>query len=104
MFGDETRHFSIVKLLVKQFSFSTQQKLNLWLAATKLTINVSKTHFMIFYRARMKLNNGRVLLDGKPIEHLKFTKVLGMIIDDKLNFINYITHIKNKKTSKERVY
>ena len=75
---------------------SELQKLNLWLAANKLTINVSKSHYMIFHRARMKMDNGPILLDGKPLEQLKFTKVLDMIIEDKLNFIKHITYIKNK--------
>ena len=59
--------------------------------ANKLSINVSKTHYMVFHRSRRKL----VLLDNTIIKQVTFTKFLGIIIYDKLKWIHHISYIKN---------
>ena len=38
-------------------------KLTEWLNANKLSINVSKSHYMAFHRSRRKNNQGDILLD-----------------------------------------
>ena len=40
-------------------------KLTEWLKANKLSINVSKTHYMVFHRSRPKLDKGDILLDSR---------------------------------------
>ena len=71
-------------------------KVTSWLVANQLTINVAKSHFMVFHRARIKLDDVSVELCGSTLEQLNYTKFLGMIIDNKLNFINHICYIKSK--------
>ena len=52
---------------------------------------------MIFHRARLKQHEHcKVLLGDSVLEHVRFTKFLGMIIDEKLNFTNDIAYIRNK--------
>ena len=69
-------------------------KLTDWLKANKLSINVSKTHYMVFHRSRRKLDKGDIILDNTIIKQVSFTKYLGIIIDDKLKWIHHIYILK----------
>ena len=66
------------------------------LNANKLSINVSKSHYMVFHRSRRKINNGNILLDTAILSQVTFTKFLGVILDDKLKWTHHISSIKNK--------
>ena len=70
-------------------------KLTELLNANKLSINVSKSHYMVFHRSRRKINKGNILLDTSILSHVTFTKFLGIIIDDKLKWTHHIAYIKN---------
>ena len=59
-------------------------KVSKWLKANKLTLNLSKTHFMVFNRARIKHVNDFVVNIDKKIDSTLTTKFLGIIIDNKL--------------------
>ena len=61
------------------------QEVNNWFKANKLSINASKTNFMVlgtphmtFTKAREELN---VMLNNTAPERVKFTKFLGVLID-----------------------
>ena len=71
-------------------------KLTDWLKANKLSINVSKTHYMVFHRSRRKQDKEDILLDNTIIKQVTFTKFLGIIIDDKLKWIHQISYIKRR--------
>ena len=71
-------------------------KITVWLESNKLTLNVVKSHFMIFHRAKLKLTKPDVKLCSTTLEQVKYTQFLGMIIDEKLNCIHHIFYIKNK--------
>ena len=62
----------------------------------KLSINVSKTHYMVFHRARRKGDHKDIILNNCILQQVHYTKILGIIIDDKLKFANHISYIKNK--------
>ena len=66
------------------------------LKANKLTINIKKTHFMMFHRTRIKCTSRDVIIRGNSLECTNSTKFLGVIIDNKLNWSEHITYIKNK--------
>ena len=71
--------------------------LNVWLGANKLSINVSKTHYMVFHRSRWKNNNhNNIFLNNSILTKVNYTNFLGIILDNKLNWINHISYIKNK--------
>ena len=58
-----------------------------WLSANKLSLNVKKTHFMVFKTKKKKaLNNKSITIDGKEIEKVKFTKFLGLDIQNDRNY------------------
>ena len=71
-------------------------KLTEWLYANKLTINMSKSHYMVFNRSRRKINKGNILLDTTILSQVTFTKFLGVILDDKLKWTHHISYIKIK--------
>ena len=71
-------------------------KLSIWLASNKLTLNTDKSHFMIFHRARLKQNNVNISLCDISLNRVTFTKFLSVIIDDKLSFSQHLSYIKNK--------
>ena len=68
-------------------------KLSIWLASNKLTLNIDKSHFVIFHRARLKENNVNISLCDISLNRVTFTKFLGIIIDDKLSFSRHISYM-----------
>ena len=66
--------------------------LNTWLKANKLSLNVNKTYYLVFHRARIDIDNDTSIRTNDSIinraSHLKY---LGVIIDCKLNWIPHIT-------------
>ena len=51
------------------------QKIDTWLKANKLTINLKKTHYMIFHRARIKNKyENTVQIQGNIIDHVNATQ------------------------------
>ena len=71
-------------------------KLTECLNANKLSINVPKSHYMVFHRSRRKINKGNILLDTTILSQVTFTKFLGVIPDDKLNWTHHFSYIENK--------
>ena len=71
-------------------------KLYTWLLANKLTLNISKTHFMVFHRAKHKKYKIVIEINSIPIEQVRHTKFLGVIFDDNLDWSNHISYINTK--------
>ena len=80
----ESDHVSTaLKLMNKEL-----QKLNTWLTANKLSLNtVSQTYYMVFGRGKEKNDQDSLYLNPILIERAKFTKFLGVIIDEKFGII-----------------
>ena len=49
-------------------------RLYAWLLANKLSLNLSKPHFMVFHRARHKQYKIHIEINNVPIEQVKHTK------------------------------
>ena len=71
-------------------------KLTEWFNANKLSINVSRSHYMVFHRSRRKINNGDIILDTTILSQVTFTKFFEVILDDKLKWTYHISYIKKK--------
>ena len=68
-----------------------------WLCANRLSINVSKTEFIIFKPPRKYLNERITLrLNNKTIFESKKLRYLGLILDDKLTWKYHISELKKK--------
>ena len=71
-------------------------KVSDWLNSNKLTINLKKTHYMVFHRSRIKTNSSNLVIQKETLEITRSTIFLGVIIDNKLKWTDHITYIKKK--------
>ena len=74
-------------------------KVSDWLAVNKLSLNVSKSKFMIFRTKQKKLslcNIPTIMINGKLIERVESFKFLGIIIDHNLSWNSHVNLISNK--------
>ena len=65
-------------------------KLTEWLNAKKLSINVSKSHYMVFHCLRRNINKGDILLDTTILTQVSLSKFLGVMLDNKLKWTHHI--------------
>ena len=73
------------------------EKLMVWLAANKLSLNVGKTNFMIFSPPKKKpVVRFPILIQGTEIKQIFETKFLGVVVDHKLNWEGHINYISRK--------
>ena len=80
-------------------------KLSMWLASNKLTLNIDKSHYVIFHRARLKQNNINITLSNISLEGVTFTKFLGVISLMKNHLLQSISNIlKIKKKHLSEVF
>ena len=69
-----------------------------WLCANKLTLNLTKTKYIIF-QPRQKLNSNLhlpLVLAGRPLDHSSSVKYLGLFIDGHLSWHDHIEYICSK--------
>jgi Skp family chaperone for outer membrane proteins len=100
LFADDTNIFTTGKSL-KEIQTILNDELSLinsWFQANKLSINISKTNFMIMSSTgkRYNSNDCKILIDGQVIECVAQTKFLGVIIDNKLSWKFHMDHISSK--------
>ena len=68
-----------------------------WLTINKLSINLKKTHFMLFRKRRQKIHiTEKLKINNVEIDQVDKTKFLGVIIDPYLNFQHHILYLKGK--------
>ena len=65
-----------------------------WLEVNKLSLNTSKTNFMVFDNKAEC--DSLTLLDRSVIHEVKTVKYLGLMLDNKLKFGEHIDYIKKK--------
>ena len=71
-------------------------KVDKWLQANKLTINIRKAHYMLFHTVRLKKEQLNIYFIVETIARVNSTPFLGVIIDDKLKWTVHIQYIRNK--------
>ena len=99
LFADDTnlllQHNNIEKLV--QTATQELRKVSQWLNSNKLTLNVDKTSFMIFKTRGKKVNTpANVTINDKIIKQVKWTKFLGILIDEQMTWKTHINFITNK--------
>jgi hypothetical protein len=67
-----------------------------WIHSNKLSLNVEKSHLIVFSKARNPPNDAMVFLDGKQLTQVHSIKFLGVFIDDKLSWQQHINYIRGK--------
>ena len=99
LFADDTNLFlegTDVKLM-QQTMNQELEKISIWLKVNKLSLNISKTHF-IFFKGRKRLNEESLSLkiDGNCLNRVSETKFLGVIIDENISWKSHIYNISKK--------
>ena len=74
-------------------------RISLWLGFNKLSLNIKKTHYMIFNRKKKCLCDVMLRIETQLIEEASETKFLGPIIDNRLKWKRHIQYM-SKKISK----
>ena len=77
-------------------------RINSWLAANKLTLNMTKTEFLLI-GSRQGLaslqGSPRLAIDDTPVNRVSCTKLLSVMIDKNLGWEEHITTISKKISS-----
>ena len=72
-------------------------KLVKWLQTNRLSLNLTKTHYMIFGTNKKKFPSDLNLeIEGVIIDEVKETKFLGIILENTLSWNSHISHISKK--------
>ena len=66
-----------------------------WLHANRLSLNVKKSHYMIFSKRNVTSEHA-IKIDNKCIDRVDSTKFLGVYIDNKLSWKKHILYTKGK--------
>ena len=98
MFADDSNMFhSGTNIEQMQNILNTElAKISKWLKVNKLSLNIDKTHFMLFKGHRHKDYNIEIYIDGKRISEVNQSKFLGVLIDNKLKWNHHISLIASK--------
>ena len=70
-----------------------------WIKSNKLSLNTNKTFYIIFHRSRIKCDTDStldIIMDNSILRKTSSLKYLGVIVDQKLNWIEQISYVKNK--------
>ena len=67
-----------------------------WLKVNRLSLNVKKTHYMVFSNTKITSANNELKIEGETISEVTKTKFLGVIIDNRLNWQHHINYISSK--------
>ena len=59
------------------------EHLNVWFALNKLSLNVSKTNYIVFTNKNF-VGDAKIVINNYDVERVQVTKFLGVIIDEKL--------------------
>ena len=98
LFADDTYLFkSSQDLSHIETMFNEQLKnISLWLKVNKLSLNVKKTHFIVFSKRKKCDESIKPVIDDETIDEVKNTKFLGVIIDKKLTWKDHINYVAGK--------
>ena len=69
-----------------------------WLTANKLSLNTNKTNYMIISNKKEEISVN-IAINNIPLNRVNETKILGVVIDDKLTFKQHVAHVVNKLSS-----
>ena len=78
------------------------KSVNTWLSSNKLTLNLTKTEFLIITSRQRRVylsDNPSLTINNFPIEQVSSTKSLGVIIDENLSWNTHIKTVCKKISS-----
>ena len=98
LFADDTNLFMTGKCLQNMVNSLNKElkEISLWLKVNKLSLNIKKTHYMVFTSKKKTSDPLNIYIDECCIDKVNCTKFLGVYIDDKLNWKKHISYISGK--------
>jgi hypothetical protein len=99
LFADDTNIFFSSKSVTNFEDIVNSELLRLseWFRANKLSLNINKTHFILFgNKSKACLENLCIKIEGRAIEKVSNTKFLGVYIDEDLNWKQHTYQISLK--------
>ncbi len=72
--------------------------LNDWFEANKLSLNGSKSCYLLFSNSKLNMRNVLKIGD-EPLKRETVTKFLGVFIDERLSWVDHINYVKRKMLS-----
>ena len=98
MFADDTNLFLVERQFcnIETVMNAELSKINKWIQVNKLSLNISKTNFMLFKGKKTVDAMPDIQMNDEKISCIDRSKFLGVIIDDKLSWIHHIDHICKK--------
>ena len=101
LFANDTSLFSSGKdlTILESTTNSELSNISLWSKVNTFSLNIKKTHYMIFFRRKKLYHNVKLLIDGQAIDEVQKTELLGIIIDNKLTWKWHNDHIASKISS-----
>ena len=97
LFADDTnllKSGNDLKVLCNEVSMELQ-KLQDWFNRNKLSLNLCKTHFMVFTN-RKNSEACNIVINKQKLDRVSSTKFLGVFIEEKLKWKQHIERVANK--------
>ena len=104
MFADNTSIFisgSDLYMIEKALN-DEMKKEDTWLKVNRPSLNISKTHFMLFKGNTTAHYHPKISVDNKCITQVNCTIFLGIIIDSKLTWKHHIEYMSKKDCKRDR--
>src|SRR6218665_2450039 len=103
LFADDTSAFMIGLNYVDLFQIMNEElsKLSMWFQVNKLSLNITKSNYMIFKSKKfhnLDFSNLNLLIDNTQLARVSKVKFLGVIIDEHPTWKPHIEHVKSKVT------
>ena len=98
LFADDTNLFCTgtdLKDMIRQIN-EEMAKIYAWVNANKLSLNIDKTNFMMFMPKGFSYCADYIVINQTRIQEVKETKILGVIIDNKLKWSAHISYISKR--------
>ena len=88
MFANDTNVFFSKKTFEKSFAVANQQLKNIdnWLTSNKLSLNIAKTNYIVFYTPHSKIpENTNLQLRNANLKQVQCIKFLGVFVHENLS-------------------
>jgi len=98
LFADDTNVFITGSNLLELANTLNMElkKLSSWLKINKLSLNIPKTHFMVFSNKHKQAHNINIEIDHEKVIECKNTTFLGILIDANLTWKPHIHNVCSK--------
>ena len=91
MYADDTTLFCNMSQTLDESRINLEiDKINIWLASNKLSLNVKKTKCMVFHTTNKKVDYPTLRINNTDRERMTQITLLGIIINSRLNWSNHV--------------